>query len=405
MRTIGGIEKLLVGGIVIVIGAILAVAIKGAGDFDAQREKQLAAAAKGGDKTNRGKSDSSRDVGGRSGGGKKDAAAKSPTVKAAPGDRDGGRRPANASPVLRTDVPVAPQGGGDTSGRHGTGRGDEGRESPVHADLNGTDAGAGRLAEGPGLTPKPPVGAAGDPSPAPDAATRGNGAVDTSTGNPSIDDLLKRQRDALAAGGKPIVKPVALDEIGDDAVVVPDVADAPVTSTQPGDATQVAGPQAASESWTYQVRSGDSLERIARALYGEGGEYQAILAANPKLADKNTIRVGQTLALPKKPTQSLELATKGLVAAADAPPTATKPAKVEAKEPLDGGGSTPKTSGFKRLTATENHVVASGDTLMSIALEHYGTKAAWRLIYDANVATIPDKDRIKVGARFKLPAQ
>ena len=53
MRTIGSIERILVVGIVLVIGTILIVAIKGAGDFDqAQRDRQteLAANGRGGSK-------------------------------------------------------------------------------------------------------------------------------------------------------------------------------------------------------------------------------------------------------------------------------------------------------------------------------------------------------------------
>ena len=40
---------------------------------------------------------------------------------------------------------------------------------------------------------------------------------------------------------------------------------------------------------------------------------------------------------------------------------------------------------------------------MSIAAANYGTKAAWRLILDANTDKIPDKDRIKTGVVLKLP--
>ncbi len=380
MRTIGSIEKVLVGGIVIVIGAILAVAIKGAGDFDAaQREKTLASAPTGGDK--------------------KDASAKSQPAKGA-----GAQKPnPGAGRTLRNDAPAVTPTGRGAGSRGGAAAPNGGAAAPNGVAAPDKDASppsdSANLVPG-GLNGAPasqPI----DGGPAPvGGEQRGNGAHDPSSGNPDIDALLKQQRDALAGGPTGAAKSVRPEDIGDEAVVLADDADgkvkAPIVTDPP-----VVTPVAAPESWTYEVRSGDSLERIARALYGDGGEYHTILAVNPALADKNTIRVGQKLVLPRAPTQGKELAVKDLAAGA-APSVTTKPV-------ADAERSTPakvvKGSGFKRIGTAVEHIVASGDTLMSIALEHYGTKAAWRLIYDANTAAIPDKDRIKVGARFKLPAQ
>lgn len=391
MRTIGSIEKVLVGGIVVVIGAILAVAIKGAGDFDqAQREKQLASA-------------------GRSGSGK-DVHAKGTPEKGGP--EKGGRgapivgKPNGGPSKGETDRSSLGLGGGPAL-RNSTALGQTpivggGNEAP-----NGGDAGIG--------SPPPPVGtpkvtpeqptahdAGSGAGPVAGREERGNGPIDSSTGNPALDDLIRKlQQNGAAtppAEGDGRAKRGAAADIDDDApVVVEDDGSKgpPAPAVVP---TPVVDKNVA---WTYEVRSGDSLERIARSLYGDGAEFQSILAANPALVDKNTIRVGEVLKLPRPPTQEQELAKRS-----DAPVVASAgkstPDKVAAPVATPDA---PKPAGFKRIGTAADHVVAKGDTLMSIALEHYGTKAAWKLIYDANVASIPDKDRIKIGVSLKLPSQ
>ena len=51
-----------------------------------------------------------------------------------------------------------------------------------------------------------------------------------------------------------------------------------------------------------------------------------------------------------------------------------------------------------------DYAVASGDTLLTIATEHYGDSAQWRRIYDANKDVIgADPDKLKVGMKLKIP--
>jgi LysM repeat protein len=63
---------------------------------------------------------------------------------------------------------------------------------------------------------------------------------------------------------------------------------------QPADAGQAAPAQ------TYQVKSGDSLWKIAQDFYGRGNLFQAIIDANPdKLKDANSvIHPGDRLKIP-----------------------------------------------------------------------------------------------------------
>lgn len=334
MRTIGSIERILVVGIVLVIGTILTVAIKGAGDFDqAQREKQAQLAANG-----------------RSGA-KKEVSAKS-------------AEPPTAPKPLKKETFRPPPASGERDG-------------------NGTAAPKGDATDG--------------------ADPRGNAAPENGGGNAEIGVLLDQRNKALEGkadgaalddDGEPDGPPVVIED--PDPVVSPlvDPKDAPPPANEV-------------KEYTYTVRSGDSLERIAREVYGSGTEWRAIAAANPAVGDGQMIRAGDKLKLPKPPTQGLDLVVVTTAGGAGTKSDATKPVAVKppaaSTPPADAGGA--KSGGYKRTGTATEHTVAKGDTLMSIALDHYGTKAAWKLIYDANADRIPDKDRIKVGVVLRLPAQ
>jgi len=59
-------------------------------------------------------------------------------------------------------------------------------------------------------------------------------------------------------------------------------------------------PQPAAPAQTYEVKSGDSLWKIAQAFYGRGNLFQAIVDANPdKLKDASSIiHPGDRLKIP-----------------------------------------------------------------------------------------------------------
>jgi nucleoid-associated protein YgaU len=53
---------------------------------------------------------------------------------------------------------------------------------------------------------------------------------------------------------------------------------------------------------TYEVKSGDSLSKIAKHYYGSGNAWKTIFEANTDiLKDPNKIFPGQKLKIPKKP--------------------------------------------------------------------------------------------------------
>ncbi len=49
------------------------------------------------------------------------------------------------------------------------------------------------------------------------------------------------------------------------------------------------------------------------------------------------------------------------------------------------------------------YVVQKGDTLQSLALRYYGTRAGWERIYQANRSGLPSKDQLKVGQQLVIP--
>jgi hypothetical protein len=53
--------------------------------------------------------------------------------------------------------------------------------------------------------------------------------------------------------------------------------------------------------------------------------------------------------------------------------------------------------------AERTHVVASGETLGSIAVRYYGTASEWRRIFDANRDRLTDPDVVSVGATLVIP--
>ena len=53
------------------------------------------------------------------------------------------------------------------------------------------------------------------------------------------------------------------------------------------------------ESRMYTVKSGDTLSKISKEMYGDANQYQKIFEANqPLLKDVNKIYVGQVLRIP-----------------------------------------------------------------------------------------------------------
>jgi nucleoid-associated protein YgaU len=183
-----------------------------------------------------------------------------------------------------------------------------------------------------------------------------------------------------------------------------------ITKAGSKDAGGRADPAPATLEWTYEVQSGDKLERIASALYGERSMWKEIANANPSITDAGRLKVGQKLALPKDPVNT---AVVGLSHGSGTHQHVSAPDHLQPKDDAKGDSSKvastatekSKSTGFKRVTSSDQYQVQHGDTLMAIAATNYGTRSAWRMILDANSDVISDKDHIKPGTVIKLPAE
>lgn len=64
--------------------------------------------------------------------------------------------------------------------------------------------------------------------------------------------------------------------------------------------------------------------------------------------------------------------------------------------------STPTTTSGA-MTGGQSHTVAKGDTLYSLARKYYGNQSKWKDIYEANKASIPNPNTLKVGQKLIIP--
>jgi nucleoid-associated protein YgaU len=140
----------------------------------------------------------------------------------------------------------------------------------------------------------------------------------------------------------------------------------------------------------HTVQKGDTLEGIALATLGKASLWKEILAANPKISDPRKIRPGMVLQLPGQGAHSR--------------PARQELAKAEGSKPALQRSPAEETSPrYRRITGHGTYRVRKGDTLMQIALAHYGSKSAWRQILAANRAMVPNQNRIRAGQVLQLP--
>jgi 5'-nucleotidase len=111
-------------------------------------------------------------------------------------------------------------------------------------------------------------------------ASDGRSSANRGNARPGVLDITPLPSTALVASGQP-VQPVQ------------------VASAQPVE--QPAAPAAfngpAGGGSSYTVQKGDTLYKIARERYGDGKQWQKIVAANPGVSP-GTLKVGQKIAIP-----------------------------------------------------------------------------------------------------------
>ena len=123
----------------------------------------------------------------------------------------------------------------------------------------------------------------------------------------------------------------------------------------------------------YTIKSGDTLEAIARTQMGDGQKWQLIAAANPGL-DPKALQIGQKITIPAS--------------------TATA-SKDKAAAPAGSSTAAPNT-----------YTVQKGDTLMELSRKFYGNEAEWQRILEANATTLKgDAKAIAPGMKLVIPAK
>lgn len=180
------------------------------------------------------------------------------------------------------------------------------------------------------------------------------------------------------AFGTPSGVPVA----GGQAAPAPAAAPAVPSASAPEPASRGAAPaanavlpaapkDAAPAGIEYVIKSGDTLEGIARAQLGDGQKWRLIEQANPGINPKLL-----------KPGQKIMLPAGTAVASADSSAQ----------------------SGAKVTPAANTYTVQKGDTLVAIARKFYGSDAEWKRILEANSSVLKgDSNALKPGMKLSIP--
>lgn len=64
---------------------------------------------------------------------------------------------------------------------------------------------------------------------------------------------------------------------------------------------------------------------------------------------------------------------------------------------------TPQPAPAQPAASARKHVVAKGDTLMSISLRYYGNRSRWRDIFAANRDQLPTESSLRIGMELRIP--
>jgi nucleoid-associated protein YgaU len=156
-------------------------------------------------------------------------------------------------------------------------------------------------------------------------------------------------------------------------------------STQPVSMVDSSSPHAAMR--THVVKPGESIAKIAEAVYGSQNYWPYIIRANPGIVAEK-IRPGMTINLP---------------AESDVKTPAAAPASGAPEKP-DANAIKPDTTSPKLDTQTQ-YEVQPGDSLAKISMKLYGNSGKWQAIYDLNKEAIGENPaKLKLKSILKLPA-
>jgi nucleoid-associated protein YgaU len=173
--------------------------------------------------------------------------------------------------------------------------------------------------------------------------------------------------------------------------VEPKSSDTKRDDAKPGDNRGNSGRPAAPP--VYAIAAGDSFSTIAEKFYGDERKWILIEEANPNV-DPRRLKLGQVIKLP--PPEAPQ-APAAKTAAANAPASKADAARADAASPPREPVAPP---------GGKLHEVKPGQTLSSIAREHYGDPNTWRTIFDANRDLLRNNPNVlPAGAKLVIPAK
>lgn len=230
--------------------------------------------------------------------------------------------------------------------------------------------------------PKPDDAKAADPAPPTPKTNDKWDALFASTGDPIKAQLTtSRAKPSRHGASEPIVAPREESRAGANETI----ANAPLDVGSSGESSSPvrqsdegvsASPRTTSERGrAHRVELGETMVSIARAAYGDGRYYKAIVNANPSV-NPSRLKPGTMLELPPASQVKQSSRQRSARAAGDREPAARD---------------------------ANTYVVQKGDSLYSISHKLYRSDRHEE-IYNLNVQVIgPDSTKLKPGMVLKLP--
>lgn len=149
---------------------------------------------------------------------------------------------------------------------------------------------------------------------------------------------------------------------------------ADASPARPVTTERLASPARKDSGRTHTVATGETFVSIARAVYGDGRYYQALVDANPSI-DPDKLRPGMTIQVPP-----------------------------DSQVKQSSGKSSKSAPSSSKSSDGKTYTVQSGDSLYKISKKLYGTGEKSDALYEANKQTIgPDSTRLKIGMVLALP--
>jgi len=167
----------------------------------------------------------------------------------------------------------------------------------------------------------------------------------------------------------------------------------PGTSTSSGSTTSA--PSSSGTESTHVVAKGETMESIAKSIYGSSTKWQAIAKANPSV-DPSRMKIGTKLRIPAAGASISGTET----AAAN---NTGKPSTTKTASTTGASGNTGKTAVAAANGKGGSHTVAKGETMSSIARKYFGDSKFWKAIAKANPKV--DANNLPVGTKLTIPAK